>query len=207
MKPKINACDRQLKAGIKAYAEKPELRKDRLPIMKPLLLVVPLLITNLLNFLPEKEVIIPERTIVWRAEITAINAPIQGFKPIMWIDERPKCKIEDRIITCGYFDKEKFDWLKIKNEETIKKLIKCESNYQIVSRPDSDGIISDGILQFHRGKDDTIETGTWGEWSRESGIQGDPMNPVDAIIMADWAISKGRLNHWSCAYITGLLKR
>ena len=172
-------------------------------------IILPIVFTNLISFLPEKEVIIPERTIIWQAEITAINAPIQGFKPIQWNDEKPKCKIEieDRITTCGYFDKEKFDWSKIKNEEIIKKLIKCESNYQIVSRPDSDGIISDGILQFHRGKDDTIETGTWGEWSRESGIQGDPMNPVDAIIMADWAISKGRLNHWSCAYITGLLKR
>jgi len=172
-------------------------------------IILPIVFTNLISLLPEKEVIIPERTIVFEAEITAINAPIQGFKPIMWADEKPKCKIEieDRITTCGYFDKEKFDWSKIKNEEIIKKLIKCESNYQIVSRPDSDGIISDGILQFHRGKDDKIETGTWGEWSRESGIQGDPMNPEKAIEMADFAIDHGKLSHWSCAYITGLLKK
>jgi len=72
-------------------------------------IILPIVFTNLISLLPEKEVIIPERTIVFEAEITAINAPIQGFKPIMWADEKPKCKIEieDRITTCGYFDKEK----------------------------------------------------------------------------------------------------
>ena len=49
----------------------------------------------------------------------------------------------------------------VKNKATIEKLIQCESRGMNVSRPDSDGIMSDGILQFHRGPSDTLAGGTW----------------------------------------------
>jgi hypothetical protein len=86
----------------------------------------------------------------------------------------------------------------VKNLADIEKLIQCESQGVNVSRPDSDGIISDGILQFHRG-------GTWQEMSRLSGIKGSPINPPDAIRMADFMISHGFLGRWTCAHILGLV--
>jgi|SRR5579872_1474618 len=86
----------------------------------------------------------------------------------------------------------------VQNKATIEKLIQCESRGMNVSRPDSDGIISDGILQFHRGPSDTLAGGTWEDFSQASGITGSPRNPVDAIKMTDWAISHGRGPHWTC---------
>jgi len=86
----------------------------------------------------------------------------------------------------------------VKNKATIEKLIQCESGGMNVSRPDSDGIISDGILQFHRGPTDTMAGGTWEDFSQASGIRGSPKNPADAIRMTDWAISHGLGPHWTC---------
>lgn len=86
----------------------------------------------------------------------------------------------------------------VKNKATIEKLIQCESSGRNVSRPDSDGIMSDGILQFHRGPADTLAGGTWEDFSQASGIRGSPKNPADAIRMTDWAISHGRGPHWTC---------
>jgi hypothetical protein len=86
----------------------------------------------------------------------------------------------------------------VKNKATIQKLIQCESGGMNVSRPDSDGIISDGILQFHRGPADTLAGGTWEDFSQASGIRGSPKNPADAIRMTDWAISHGLGPHWTC---------
>ncbi len=86
----------------------------------------------------------------------------------------------------------------VKNKATIQKLIQCESGGMNVSRPDSDGIISDGILQFHRGPADTLAGGTWEDFSQASGIRGSPKNPADAIKMTDWAISHGLGPHWTC---------
>ena len=86
----------------------------------------------------------------------------------------------------------------VKNKATIEKLIQCESSGRNVSRPDSDGIMSDGILQFHRGPTDTLAGGTWEDFSQASGIRGSPRNPADAIKMTDWAISHGRGPHWTC---------
>ena len=95
------------------------------------------------------------------------------------------------------------DKLKVHNAETIKKLIRCESNGENVSRPDSDGIISDGILQYHRSKKspDIAGSGTWDDFSKESGIKGSPNNVSDAIRMTDWAIDNGKIGHWSCYWI------
>ena len=86
----------------------------------------------------------------------------------------------------------------VQNKAEIEQLIQCESRGLNISVPDSDGITSDGILQFHRGPADTIAAGTWKDFSRASGIVGSPMHPADAIRMTDWAISHGRGPHWSC---------
>ena len=86
----------------------------------------------------------------------------------------------------------------VKNKATIEKLIQCESRGMNISRPDTDGITSDGILQFHRGPADTLSRGTWEDFSQASGITGSPKDPADAIKMTDWAISHGLGPHWTC---------
>ena len=86
----------------------------------------------------------------------------------------------------------------VRNKTAVEKLIQCESRGMNVSRPDDDGITSDGILQFHRGPADTLAGGTWEDFSRASGITGSPKNPTDAIRMTDWAISHGYGSHWGC---------
>jgi hypothetical protein len=86
----------------------------------------------------------------------------------------------------------------VRNRATIEKLIQCESRGMNISRPDADGIMSDGILQFHRGPTGTMVGGTWEDFSRASGITGSPKNPADAIRMTDWAISHGLGPHWTC---------
>ena len=86
----------------------------------------------------------------------------------------------------------------VKNKATIEKLIQCESRGMNISRPDSDGIVSDGILQFHRGPTDTLASSTWENFSQASGIIGSPKDPADAIRMTDWAISHGLGPHWTC---------
>jgi hypothetical protein len=86
----------------------------------------------------------------------------------------------------------------VQNKAEIEKLIECESAGLNVSGPDSDGLISDGILQFHRGPADTLTRSTWEDFSKASGIAGSPMNPTDAIRMADWAISHGYGSRWTC---------
>jgi hypothetical protein len=86
----------------------------------------------------------------------------------------------------------------VKNKAIIEKLIQCESRGMNISRPDSDGIMSDGILQFHRGPTDTLAISTWEDFSQASGIRGSPKDPADAIRMTDWAISHGLGPHWTC---------
>lgn len=88
--------------------------------------------------------------------------------------------------------------------QDIEKLIQCESSGENVSRPDSDGIYSDGILQYHRGPKNTMQSSTWQLFSEASGIQGSPIVPADAIRMTDWAISNGLISHWTCARILHL---
>lgn len=92
----------------------------------------------------------------------------------------------------------------VQNKAEIEKLIDCESAGLNVSGPDSDGLISDGILQFHRGPEDTLTRSTWEDFSKASGIAGSPMNPADAIRMADWAISHGYGPRWTCWRIQNL---
>ena len=92
----------------------------------------------------------------------------------------------------------------MKNKADIERLIECESGGRNISGPDSDGIISDGILQFHRGPGDTLSRSTWEDFSRASGITGSPRDPADAIRMTDWAISHGLGPRWTCWQLLGL---
>lgn len=92
----------------------------------------------------------------------------------------------------------------VHNKTLIERLIQCESQGVNISRPDSDKIYSDGILQFHRGPLDTLASSTWESFSRASGITGSPIFPADAIRMTDWAISHGLGPHWTCWHLTHL---
>jgi hypothetical protein len=88
---------------------------------------------------------------------------------------------------------------RVEHVADIEKLIQCESQGVNISRPDSDGIISDGILQFHRSsKSASVGSGTWAWMSSLSGIKGSPINPEEAIRQTDWAISHGLGSQWSC---------
>lgn len=82
----------------------------------------------------------------------------------------------------------------------LRTLIKCESQNTNVARLDSNGLMSYGLLQFNG-------TATWSEYSPLANVTGSPMNPAAAIKVADYMISIGELHRWSCAYITGLLKK
>jgi hypothetical protein len=93
---------------------------------------------------------------------------------------------------------------RVTNQQDIEELIQCESGGQNISKPDSDGITSDGILQFHRGPADTMSRGTWEDFSKASGLGGSPRNPTDAIRMTDWAISHDLGYRWTCWQRQGL---
>jgi hypothetical protein len=92
----------------------------------------------------------------------------------------------------------------VTNKTDIERLIECESGGRNVSLPDSDGITSDGVLQFHRGPGDTLSSSTWEDFSRASGFRGSPKDPVEAIRMTDWAISHGLGPRWTCWRQQGL---
>jgi hypothetical protein len=85
----------------------------------------------------------------------------------------------------------------VKNAAAIQKLISCESQGVNIIKPDSDGIVSAGILQFH-------QDGTWQDMERLSGFTGSSIFPSDAILMADWMISHGLGHRWTCWHLTGL---
>jgi hypothetical protein len=92
----------------------------------------------------------------------------------------------------------------VTNKTDIERLIQCESGGRNISAPDSDGIISDGVLQFHRGPGDTLSNSTWEDFSRASGLRGSPRDPAEAIRMTDWAISHGLGSRWTCWRQEGL---
>jgi len=79
----------------------------------------------------------------------------------------------------------------IKHSKLISKLVKCESSGRNIKIVDSNGYYSYGILQYQKG--------TWDWFSKKSGITGDPMNPVDAVYMTNWAIENDLVHNWSCA--------
>ena len=80
----------------------------------------------------------------------------------------------------------------------LRTLIKCESQNTNVARLDSNDLMSYGLLQFNG-------TATWLEFSPLANVSGSPMNPTDAIKVADYMISIGELKRWTCAKLTGLL--
>jgi hypothetical protein len=92
----------------------------------------------------------------------------------------------------------------VTNKTDIERLIECESGGRNLSVPDSDGITSDGVLQFHRGPGDTMSRSTWEDFSRASGLRGSPRDPAEAIRMTDWAISHGLGPRWTCWRRQGL---
>lgn len=85
------------------------------------------------------------------------------------------------------------------NAAIISQLIDCESQGLNIGRPDSNGQMSWGVLQFNG-------TSTWEEMERRFHFYGDPRNPSEAIHMADMMISNGLLGRWSCAHTLGLVK-
>jgi hypothetical protein len=92
----------------------------------------------------------------------------------------------------------------VHNVQDIEKLISCESQGVNITRPDSDGRLSIGILQYHLGPLNTEQSSTWELFSRASGLKGSPAVPADAIRMTDWAISHGLGPHWTCWHIEKL---
>jgi hypothetical protein len=94
----------------------------------------------------------------------------------------------------------------VENAATIETLISCESQGVNVSRPDSNHLVSDGILQFNRGVSNVLGSGTWADMEKRFDFYGSPIYPADAIHMADIMISNGYLARWSCARIEKLIK-
>jgi hypothetical protein len=78
------------------------------------------------------------------------------------------------------------------NSSALERLIQCESQGRNISRTDSNGQMSWGILQFNG-------TSTWNEMEQRFNFYGDPRNPSDAIHMADMMISRGLIGRWACA--------
>lgn len=93
----------------------------------------------------------------------------------------------------------------VENTAALETLISCESQGVNVSRPDSNHLVSDGILQFNRGASNVMGSGTWTDMEKKFDFYGCPINPSDAIHLADLMISNGFLARWSCARITHLI--
>ena len=85
------------------------------------------------------------------------------------------------------------------NSSTLGRLIQCESQGLNISRTDSNGQMSWGILQFNG-------SSTWNEMEQRFNFYGDPRNPPDAIHMADMMISSGLIGRWTCARSLRLTK-
>lgn len=75
-------------------------------------------------------------------------------------------------------------------DQTLESLIQCESGWKNVKIIDTNGYYSYGILQFQKS--------TWDELSEKSGIVGSPMDQMQSIEMAKWAILHGYEKRWSC---------
>ena len=74
-------------------------------------------------------------------------------------------------------------------DKIISRLIYCESGGQNKAVLDSNNKYSYGVLQ--------IQLATWNQWSKESGIIGEPMNKTDAVKIATWAIENGKIKAWT----------
>jgi hypothetical protein len=80
---------------------------------------------------------------------------------------------------------------------TLPYVIACESRDRSVKIVDSNGYYSYGIAQ--------IQSSTWADFVKESGMGGDPMIKADAVRMGLWAFEHGYLYKWSCATILGVI--
>ena len=61
---------------------------------------------------------------------------------------------------------------RLKHEALINRLIQCESSGRNISHMDSNNRMSDGILQFNRGPNNTLEGGTSEEMCAVQGFRG-----------------------------------
>jgi len=86
---------------------------------------------------------------------------------------------------------------RISHLNAINKLVACESSGRNITIMDSNGRWSRGILQY--------QDRTWEWFSKLSGIKGTSTNPTDAIAMTEWAIENGKIGHWSCAHLLGMV--
>jgi hypothetical protein len=77
------------------------------------------------------------------------------------------------------------------------EFIACESRNKSVQEIDSNQKWSRGILQF--------QDSTWQDFSKESGIIGDPMDKIDVVGMALWGVEHGLIERWSCSKLEGLI--
>lgn len=87
----------------------------------------------------------------------------------------------------------------VENSSTIARIIQCESQGANISRPDSNGRESDGILQFNRSDSDVMGSGTWADMEKRFNFYGSPIVPADAIHLSDIMISNGLVTRWTCA--------
>lgn len=71
----------------------------------------------------------------------------------------------------------------------VRCLIDLESGGRNLVILDVNGKYSYGILMY--------QLETWTNFSRLSGIKGEPMNKYHAVQMAEWAVKNGYGFHWS----------
>ena len=76
-----------------------------------------------------------------------------------------------------------------KHKEVLP-MTECESQFVSIKRLDSNGKYSYGPLQY--------QSSTWNGWEKQFNFEGDPMNPEDAVKMADMALGAGLGFHWTC---------
>ena len=106
-----------------------------------------------------------------------IPAPSQANAATVTTEPRPRVYSQSEInqMTAG-----------TTHPSILRTLIKCESQNTNVARSDSNRLRSYGLLQFNG-------TATWSEFSQLAHVSGNPMNPTDAIKVADYMISHGQL--------------
>lgn len=78
----------------------------------------------------------------------------------------------------------------------LEKVMQCESNG--VQNIWGDKNHAYGVYQYWQG--------TWDTFSKEFGEKLDRNSEQDQIKLTAWAFSKGLQTHWTCSYLTGILK-
>jgi hypothetical protein len=133
---------------------------------------------------------------IFSPRVYAVSAPV---KPIVAVvapnPATGTTEPQPRVYSQAEIDEMTADTL---HPYILRKLIKCESENTNLARLDSNHLVSFGLLQFNG-------TATWQEFSPLANVSGSPMNPQDAVKVADYMISNGFLGRWTCAHILNLL--